>query len=82
MEENAMRQELAGLVMEITAPRNPQPEINTIGAQEHMALIKTDTRTCQELLDHLRVSLKYVLFDLEATRRENGYLRKMIELRA
>ncbi len=26
----------------------------------------------------LRRSVKYVLFDLEATRRENGYLRQML----
>jgi len=27
----------------------------------------------------LRLSIKYILFDLEATRRENQYLRKMLE---
>jgi hypothetical protein len=25
------------------------------------------------------LSIKYLLFDLEATRRENSYLRKMLE---
>jgi len=30
-------------------------------------------------LDDLRVKVKYLLFDLEATRRENSYLRKMLE---
>ena len=33
----------------------------------------------QESLDYLRVCIKYQLFDLEATRRENKYLRKMLE---
>ena len=33
----------------------------------------------QESLDYLRLSIKYLVFDLEATRRENGYLRKMLE---
>lgn len=33
----------------------------------------------QESLDYLRLSVKYLIFDLEATRRENAYLRKMIE---
>lgn len=33
----------------------------------------------QDLLDTLRTSLKYIIFDLEATRRENTYLRKMLE---
>lgn len=29
-------------------------------------------------IDTLRISVKYLLFDLEATRRENQYLRKML----
>jgi len=31
------------------------------------------------LLDYLRVCIKYQAFDLEATRRENAYLRKLLE---
>lgn len=34
-----------------------------------------------EELDHLRLQLKYVLFDLEATHRENKYLRQMLDSR-
>jgi len=33
----------------------------------------------QESLDYLRLCIKYQLFDLEATRRENMYLRKLLE---
>jgi hypothetical protein len=33
----------------------------------------------QESLDYLRVCIKYQIFDLEATRRENKYLRKLLE---
>lgn len=33
----------------------------------------------QESLDYLRVCVKYLLFDLEATRRENLYLKKLLE---
>lgn len=33
----------------------------------------------QDCLDYLRVYIKYQLFDLEATRRENKYLRAMLE---
>lgn len=35
----------------------------------------------QEALDYLRLSVKYLVFDLEATRRENEYLRKLVENR-
>ncbi len=30
-------------------------------------------------VDQLRLRVKYLVFDLEATRRENGYLRSMLE---
>lgn len=33
----------------------------------------------QESLDYLRLSTKYLVFDLEATRRENRYLRRLLE---
>ena len=35
--------------------------------------------TLQELLDYLRICIKYQAFDLEATRRENKYLRTLLE---
>ena len=35
-----------------------------------------------EALDHLRLQSSYLLFDLEATRRENRYLRLMLEGRS
>lgn len=33
----------------------------------------------EDSLEYLRVCVKYLLFDLEATRRENDYLKKIIE---
>jgi hypothetical protein len=33
----------------------------------------------QGTLDYLRISIKYLLFDLEATRRENAYLRGLVD---
>jgi hypothetical protein len=33
----------------------------------------------QESLDYLRICIKYQVFDLEATRRENKQLRDMLE---
>lgn len=35
--------------------------------------------TLEETLDFLRLQVKYLVFDLEATRRENMYLRRMLE---
>jgi hypothetical protein len=44
----------------------------------HVKLEKTIS-SLQELLDYLRVCIKYQIFDLEATRRENDYLRRLLE---
>jgi hypothetical protein len=41
--------------------------------------IQQSVTELQESLDYLRLSVKYLVFDLEATRRENAYLRKLVE---
>lgn len=46
--------------------------------QRHEQLRQTVQRL-QETLDTLRVSIKYLIFDVEATRRENAHLRTMLE---
>jgi hypothetical protein len=35
----------------------------------------------EDVVDQLRLNIKYLLFDLEASRRENRYLRQMLEMR-
>jgi|TARA_B100000959_G_scaffold283736_1_gene353406 hypothetical protein len=41
--------------------------------------IEDSVSKLQDSLDYLRLSVKYMVFDLEATRRENIYLRKLVE---
>ena len=41
--------------------------------------IQQSVAELQESLDYLRLTIKYLVFDLEATRRENTYLRKLVE---
>jgi hypothetical protein len=41
--------------------------------------LRATVSNLQESLDYLRLSIKYLVFDLEATRRENGSLRKMLD---
>ena len=41
--------------------------------------IQSSVSKLQESLDYLRLSVKYLVFDLEATRRENEYLRNLLE---
>lgn len=40
--------------------------------------LKKSINDLQDSLDYLRLSIKYLVFDLEATRRENKYLKHMI----
>ncbi len=40
-----------------------------------------EKRSTDETFDHLRLQIKYLMFDLEATRRENKYLRQMLNNR-
>jgi hypothetical protein len=40
---------------------------------------KDRVKQIQDSIDLLRVHTKYLIFDLEATRRENTYLRQMLD---
>ena len=48
-------------------------------AQENRKKIEKSISSLGESLDVLRVYVKYQTFDLEATRRENVYLRQLFE---
>ena len=82
MDESTFQAKLAELMKEIsTLPEAEREKLTSMAKQtqaRHAKLRKT-VSDLQESLDYLRLSLKYLIFDLEATRRENSYLRKMIE---
>lgn len=48
-------------------------------AKQRQARIRASMTELQEAIDHLRLSVKYLVFDLEATRRENAHLRSLLE---
>ena len=56
--------------------RKPGPRPGGLARHERL---RATVSSLQESLDYLRLSIKYLVFDLEATRRDNGYLRKMLE---
>jgi uncharacterized protein YfbU (UPF0304 family) len=47
--------------------------------QENKKQLKDSLERLQDALDYLRVSVKYLVFDLEATRRENAYLKSLLQ---
>jgi uncharacterized FlaG/YvyC family protein len=82
MNETEFQTKLAELMGEIsTLPSTERQKLEKLAdetRQRHERLKRT-VGSLQESLDYLRLSIKYLVFDLEATRRENGYLRKMLE---
>lgn len=47
-------------------------------SKSHHDRLHLKLNTLQQSLDYLRLSVKYLIFDLEATRRENIELRKRL----
>jgi septal ring factor EnvC (AmiA/AmiB activator) len=82
MNETEFQSKLAELMGEIsTLPATERQKLEKLAVetrQRHERLRAT-VSSLQESLDYLRLSIKYLVFDLEATRRENGYLRRMLE---
>jgi len=50
-------------------------------AGTYLGQIGTGPDSVDDALNALRLQVKYLVFDLEATRRENRYLRQMLESR-
>ena len=82
MDETAFEHSLNELVKEMgTIPSPRKKKLIIVGkkSSESQKQLRNGISRLQDSLDYLRVSIKYILFDLESTRRENTYLRKMLE---
>ena len=82
MDDAVFEERINELVKEIGSVPAPNKarlmELAKKTGQCHKKLTKSVERL-QESLDCLRVSVKYLVFDLEATRRENDGLKKMLD---
>ena len=82
MNEQHFQHKLAELMREIsTLPKAERDKLTALASktQQRHERLKKSMGNLQESLDYLRLSIKYLVFDLEATRRENAYLRRVIE---
>jgi len=82
MDELNLESRLNELVNEFggaTDPKYKKLAILANQTQQSPKRLKKSADGLQESLDYLRICIKYQLFDLEATRRENRYLRKLLE---
>ncbi len=82
MDEILFQQKISELVRELgDLPEEDRARLEAMAAQtrERHAELNKAIGNLHASLDYLRLSIKYLLFDLEATRRENNQLRKMLE---
>ncbi len=82
MDETKLEDKLKELAKEFGGMADPQHrKLAMLARQAHNShkKLKKSVNSLQESLDYLRICIKYQLFDLEATRRENKYLRKMLD---
>jgi chromosome segregation ATPase len=82
MDETTFQKKLGELMGEIsTLPATERSKLECLAkeTQERHQQLRKSIHSLQDSLDWLRLSVKYLVFDLEATRRENNYLRQMLE---
>jgi hypothetical protein len=84
MEESNLERKLQELVAEFGT--SPDPKYSKLAelakqARDNHRKLQRSVDRLQESLDYLRICIKYQIFDLEATRRENTYLRQLLEER-
>lgn len=80
MNEAAIRQKLGELSDAMTGLPRPG---TTKPVQEgiYCSNVSIQEQPVEDSIDYLRMQVKYLVFDLEATRRENRYLRQMLDSR-
>jgi len=76
MNEAVISKSLRELCDAISFPANSPVAQKHEGVYTH---VEPEQCSMEESLAHLQLQIKYLLFDLEATRRENRYLRQMLE---
>ena len=82
MNEAAVNKKLQDLDSALTTPLCPSTQkASAEGLYVPQGLKEGPALSGEELLEQITLHVKYLLFDLEATRRENRYLRQMLESR-
>ncbi len=81
MDDQFFQSKLDELMQQIQQlPGEKRGELESLAQQtkDRHDRMRDAVKELQESLDYLRLSVKYLVFDLEATRRENKYLRDML----
>jgi hypothetical protein len=82
MDESRLADELNELVKQFGGGSDPTSKRLVVlakQAEDNQKQLEKSVDCLRESLDYLRVCIKYLLLDIEATRRENDYLRKLLQ---
>ena len=83
-DENELGDQVDNLIRELEKSGDPQDNELAKKAKQmrlNQKEFEKSVANLQESLDYLRICIKYQVFDLEATRRENEYLRRLLKKR-
>ena len=81
MDDAVLREKVSQLLSEVRQFPGAKPAegISTaVGGNPGTPGMKQEMSAIEENLDHVRLAIKYLMFDLEATKRENRLLREML----
>ncbi|MCK4602476.1 MAG: hypothetical protein KAU28_08415 [Phycisphaerae bacterium] len=81
MNEVAIKKKLAALAEEIRTVPISKKASKVPSEGIYLPEASSGDLSMEQSLDNLQLQVKYLLFDLEATRRENRYLMQMLENR-
>lgn len=82
MDEETFSRKLRALIKEIAGlPADQQKQLAPLveETKQRHRQIKENSEKLTQLLSDIQIGLKYLLFDLGATRRERDHLRKMLK---
>ena len=82
MDESALREKVGQLLSEVHRfPARDEPS-GTVGVGQAQGVQRSDVKremaAIEDSLDQVRLAVKYLVFDLEATKRENRLLRDLL----
>jgi hypothetical protein len=81
MDETILRDKVGELLSAVTRlpveGKAPSVELPRLASSEP-STIRRDMAALEENIDQVRLAIKYLVFDLEATKRENRLLREML----
>ena len=82
MDEAALREKIGEILSEARGiPAVAEPGAAGPGQSAHPRAsgLRREMAALEDSLDHLRLAIKYLVFDLEATKRENRLLRELLD---